>query len=348
MTLRWFLDSVLHVRKYRLVHVQRVPLIIAPTPLHKLLRLSETLGVDLWIKRDDLTGFALGGNKGRKLEYLMGEAISQGAEVVVTCGSLQSNFIRQLAAACSVLGLKCAAATMSKPYEFSRPEGGLDNSGGNVLLNQILGADIRNFPDGSWERLYQKAEELALEYEADGAKVFRIPIGGSSPEGAYAFYLAASELKEDFDWILFASSSGSTHAGLQYAFQGTATRVLGIACDPEPDIVDDFIELYSGLEAIAGSKPTSREEWNLSFDYVGEGYGVPSPEGTGAIQRMAREEGIFLDPIYTAKAFAGLLDLVRKRTIDGRILFWHTGGVPALFADGNLVASLQGESETND
>lgn len=336
----------------------RVPLILAPTPMHRLPRLSERLGLDLWIKRDDLTGFAMGGNKGRKLEYLLADALHQGADTVVTCGSIQSNFVRQLGAACAVSGIRCVAAVMNLPYlsENEKPEcQGLLATGGNALLDDLLGVDLRVFPDGTWDDLFAAAKAVAEELRSQGRKVFEVPVGGSSALGAYAFAQAGRELMDQvatsfstegaetrgtaatdekgFDWIVFASSSGSTHTGLAYAFHGTRTNVLGIACDPEPELVDDFQVLYGELEALTGqSRPMRREDWRLNLDFVGPGYGIPSEEGTQAIRLLAQTEGIFLDPIYSGKAFAGLLSLAKSGEIGGRILFWHTGGQPALFA----------------
>lgn len=315
----------------------KIDLILRPTPLHRLPRASEDLGLDLWIKRDDLTGFALGGNKGRKLEYLVGAAVAEGAQVVVTCGSAQSNFVRQLAAACAVAGLGCAAAVMALPFEAAPPEApGLRETGGNVLLDALLGADLRLYPDGEWETLYAHAEALAAEYEARGLRVYRVPIGGSSPLGAYAFQEAAAELggqSGPFDWIVFASSSGSTHTGLLSALRGSPTRVLGVACDPEPEIAEDFADLGRRLDDLTGTAVGLRaEEFDLDFGFVGAGYGVPSPEGQAALTYLARREGVFLDPIYSAKAFACLMHRAKAGTIGGRVLFWHTGGVPALFA----------------
>jgi len=315
----------------------RVPFILAPTPLHRLDRVSEDWGADVWIKRDDLTGFAFGGNKGRKLEYLIADVLAQGVDAVVTCGSTQSNFIRQLGAACSCFGKTCAAATMALPYEDERPAfGGTKTESGNVTLDRLLGIDLRIHPDGTWEELYTLAEDLAKEYEAKGRRVYRIPIGGSSPLGAFAFYEASKELAaqgERFDHIVFASSSGSTHTGLAYGFYKSSTEILGIACDPEPEIAEDFARLAAGLEDLVGlGRPLTAEDFKLDFRFVGSGYGVHSDEGDAAVEYLARREGIFLDPIYSGKAFAGLTQLVREGRVKGRILFWHTGGTPALFA----------------
>ena len=138
------------------INLPKVSLILAPTPLHRLDRMSEELGIELWMKRDDLTGFAMGGNKGRKLEYLMGEALSQGATTVITCGAAQSNFVRQLAAACSRFNVKFIAVVMPLPYEFEPVGGGLEPEGGNILLNRLLGADIRMMPNGTWDTMFDE------------------------------------------------------------------------------------------------------------------------------------------------------------------------------------------------
>lgn len=316
----------------------KIPLIQAPTPLHRLERASADLGIDLWIKRDDLTGFAMGGNKGRKLEYMMGDALAQGAEAVVTCGAMQSNFIRHLGAAAAVCGLKCSAAVMETPYEHIRPfMDGLLRDSGNVLLDQWLGVDMHIYPDGTWTELYKHAEAVAQQLERQGLRVYRIPIGGSAPIGAFSFVEAAKELDQVFDWIVFASSSGSTQVGLAHAFRNSNTKVLGISADPEPEIVQDFAELSVGLAALLGGESIPAEEFRISYDMVGPGYGVPSHHGNDAIRYLARTEGIFLDPIYSGKAFAGLQELVAKGEIGGRICFWHTGGQPALFAMRSMI-----------
>lgn len=298
--------------------------------------MSAELGLDLWIKRDDLTGFAMGGNKGRKLEYLIAEARASGAEIMVTCGASQSNFVRQLGAACSVVGIHCVAATMDLPYEPPKSvpaERGLDGQAGNVILDAILGVELRRFEDDEWETLYAHAESIALEFERQGRKVYRVPIGGSSALGAYAFYRAAEEISEDFDWVVTASSSGSTQTGLAYAFRGRPTQVLGICSDPEPEIAEDYAELGDKLAELMDLPwRLSANEFLLNFDFVGPGYGIPSADGDAAIERLARTEGIFLDPIYSGKAFAALMALAGCGEIGGKVLFWHTGGLPTLFA----------------
>jgi D-cysteine desulfhydrase family pyridoxal phosphate-dependent enzyme len=316
---------------------ERFPLILLPTPLHRLPRLSEDLGLDLWIKRDDLTGLALGGNKGRKLEYLMAEVRSSGANAVVTCGAVQSNFVRQLAAACSICGVQCHAVVMHLPYDeaVGKPAGEpLGPKGANALLSEMFGANLHLVADGDWLSLYAQAESLAQTLELGGFKVYRVPVGGSSPLGGYAFYQAAKELDavEPFDAIITPSSSGSTQAGLTAAFKGKKTKVIGISADPEPDIIDDVLRVGTGLSHLLGTAPLLPKDYEIHTDWAGAGYGVRSVQGQTALELMAKREGILLDPIYTGKAFAGLLDLAKDKAIKGRVLFWHTGGVPAVFA----------------
>lgn len=308
-----------------------------PTPCHRLERVSADVGLDVWIKRDDLTGFALGGNKGRKLEYLMAEARAMGADTIVSCGAAQSNFVRQLGAACSVLGIRCKAAVMNLPYaaDHGRPPeaGGHMETTGNVVLDEILGVELSVFPDDDWEVLYAHAEQLAAASEASGEKVYRIPIGGSSPLGAYAFVKAAEEVGDDFDAVVCPSSSGSTHAGLTWAFHGTNTAVHGVACDPEPEIMEDLLRLTDGLDTLTGiAKGLTEKDFNFHLDYAGRAYGIGSEAGARAIEYLARREGIFLDPVYSAKAFAGFLDLAKSGVLKGKVVFWHTGGIPTLFA----------------
>lgn len=315
--------------------IGRVPLCCLPTPLHRLDRLSGDLGIDLWIKRDDLTGFGGGGNKGRKLEFLMAEALALGADTVVTCGSVQSNFVRQLGAACSVLRMTCVATVMDLPYdaEHGQPTGHIGSHGGNATLDALYGVELRRFEDAPWETLFDHAEATAQALEAAGRRVYRVPVGGSSPLGAYAFALAAAEVGEGWDWVVAPCSSGSTFAGLAWGFAGTPTRVVGIACDPEEDLMDDLLRLTSGLDALFGKrKGLTVTDLDLRYGWVGPGYGVASEKGIEAQTLAASREGLILDPVYSAKAFSGLLDLAGSGLLGGRVLFWHTGGLPTVFA----------------
>lgn len=315
----------------------KVPLCVLPTPIHRLDRISEQLGSDIWVKRDDLTGFALGGNKGRKLEYLIAEAMAQNATAIVSCGASQSNFIRQLGAAAQMCGMHCAVATMESPYEsLDRRVNGAFSRGGNRDLDELCGVDRREFADGTWADLEAHAKQIQFELERNGEQVFRIPLGGSSSSAVHAFVEAGREIQKqvdfEFDWIITASSSGSTHIGLAHAFRDSKTQVLGISADPEPEIVDDLIDLSQSYAEEVGTQGLSRAEIKFSLDFVGAGYGIPSSAGQAATRILMKSEGIALDPIYSAKAFSALLSLVSTNELEGRILFWHTGGIPALFA----------------
>jgi 1-aminocyclopropane-1-carboxylate deaminase/D-cysteine desulfhydrase-like pyridoxal-dependent ACC family enzyme len=313
--------------------VPRVSLCLLPTPLHRLDRLSDELGCDLWIKRDDMTGFAGGGNKGRKLEYWMGQAQAMGATAVVSCGASQSNFIRQLGAACSVMRMRCAVVTMDSPYEYeNRKVAGTLSQGGNVVLDRWFGIERRVLADGTWEDLERDADALGRELEEAGEMVLRIPIGGSSVRSAHAFVEAGREIGREFDWVVTASSSGSTQVGLTYAFRDSGATVLGVSADPDPEAFVDVLALSSAYAGEYGVPPVMEDALRFSLDYVGSGYGVASEAGDAAAELMGGREGILLDPIYSAKAFAGLLDLVGRGEISGRVLFWHTGGLPGLFA----------------
>ncbi|RYG46017.1 D-cysteine desulfhydrase family protein [bacterium] len=315
-----------------IVDPPRISLCFLPTPLHRLDRASEALGIDLWIKRDDMTGFALGGNKGRKLEYLMADVLASGADVVVSCGGIHSNFLRQLAAACAKCGVGCATAVMELPYEDAPSEGRRPHArGGNQILDRLFGMDIRLFPDNNWDTLFGHAEELALEYEAQGKRVYRMPLGGSSPLGAFAFWRAAQELPDDVEAIVFASSSGSTHIGLATYFFGSEVAVEGMACDPEPQITDDFADLSRRLHERMGLPALLAGDLRLDMTSVGPGYGLMSDEADEAVEWLARLEGIVLDPIYSGKAFAALLRR-REEFAGKKTVFWHTGGVPTVFA----------------
>lgn len=317
----------------------RVPLCALPTPLHRLPRASRDLGIDLWMKRDDLTGFAGGGNKGRKLEFLMADALERKIEVIVSAGSVQSNYLRQLSCACHMFGIHCAAAAMELPYDpvAGKPEGRKVVNGGNRVLDEMFGLDMRVFPDGTFEQNDENAWSIVREFEAQGKKVMKLPTGGSTPLGAYGYYTAGQEFdaqcKDAFDYVVTASSSGSTHAGLGYYFHGHKTKLIGVSCDPEPEMVNDLSELANGLDEIVGlGWKMSPSDFDFRLGYYGPGYGVHGEEGDAAIEYLIKTEGILLDPIYTGKAFAGLLDLARKREIGGRVCFWHTGGLPTLFA----------------
>lgn len=315
----------------QLVAISRVPLCQFPTPLHPLPRLTKHLaGPEIWIKRDDMTGFGGGGNKGRKLEYLMAKAQQEGATHIITCGAQQSNHARQTAAAAAALGLPCLLLLL----------GGPDTQTGNQKLNRWLGAEMEFLGDIKWGELRRASEERRAAMEADGKRPYLIPVGGSTSLGALGFVRAACELLEQeaaFDTIYHASSSGSTQAGLAggLALLGSKTKVVGVMVDLTRPPEAHLVELCDGVAHLLGlSRRFDATEFTCDKEHIGPGYAKPSEEGVEAIKMLARMEGIFLDPTYTGKAFAGMVADIRLGKIGSseRVLFWHTGGFPGLFA----------------
>ncbi|AOS96555.1 L-cysteate sulfo-lyase [Microbulbifer aggregans] len=311
-----------------------------PTPLHPLERLTQVVGGPrLFIKRDDQTGLALGGNKTRKLEFILADALAQGADAIVTAGAAQSNHCRQTAAAAALLGLECHLLLGGRAPTTAQ---------GNLLLDQLFGCHIH------WTPGHRKGEDLAevVRYlERAGRKPYVAPYGGSSDLGALAFVGALEELQSQwsdqggpFTHIVFASSSGGTHAGLMVGARllGLSTRIVGINIDKgaggERPFDEHILDLAGQAAARLGhSEPFTRDDLILDDDYLGEGYGVVGDAEREAISLLARSEGILLDPVYTGRAMAGLLALVRRGAFkpSDRVLFWHTGGAPALFAYGD-------------
>jgi D-cysteine desulfhydrase len=307
--------------------------------LHPLPRLSAHLGgPEIWIKRDDQTGLALGGNKTRKLEYLVGEALDAGAETLVTGGAAQSNHCRQTAAAAAASGLACHLALGGM-----RPE----RADGNLLIDELVGARLHWFGQ---QRRGEPLAALARRVEAEGARPYTIPYGGSSEVGVLGFVEAVRELgaqliewERPFNRLVFASSSAGTHAGLTLgrAHYGHRFAVTGIQIDePGPDaptLAYTVAELAQRTAARLGLPPSFDEAAiDLDSGYLGGGYGVVGAAEREAIRLVARTEGILLDPVYTGRAMAGLIDRVRRGDWAGdeRVLFWHTGGAPALWAYG--------------
>lgn len=319
------------------VSLPRQPLGFFPTPLVELPRLSKELGGPrVLMKRDDLTGLALGGNKTRKLEYILGAALEQGADCVITAGAAQSNHCRQTAAAAAQLGLECHLVLGGEqPAETT----------GNLLLDKLFGAQCH------WAGEHRKGEDipqLAAQLKASGKKPFLVPYGGSNELGAAAFVEALRELKQQLDamnqslgHIVFASSSGGTQAGLMVAKKvlNWDVELLGIKIDKEESEGQIFEEMVLELARATAELLGIDAEFDLSDvqlnpDYLGQGYGVVGDAEREAIHLTAQLEGILLDPVYTGRAMAGLIDLIRSGEIGAQspVLFWHTGGAPALFA----------------
>ena len=315
----------------------RVSLGFWPTPIEPLERLSKHLGgPELWIKRDDQTGLATGGNKTRKLEFLAADALGHGADHLVTTGAPQSNHARQTAAAAARLGLGCSLVLRGpKPEAFT----------GNLLLDELLGAHV-NWSDT--RDCNESIGRVMADLRAIGRHPYLIPLGGSNVIGATGYVLAMQELLEqmnsarlNFDFIIFASSSGGTQAGIvlgacAFGYRGT---VLGISVDhPAESLKTQVAALATATATHLGLDTLSVADMvNVNDDYLGEGYAHVSETEREAIKLMAQVEGILLDPVYTGRAFGGLIDLIRwgAFTRGQRVLFWHTGGTAALpaFAD---------------
>lgn len=321
--------------RFRLAHL--------PTPLELMGRLSEALaGPELWIKRDDQTGLATGGNKTRKLEILIADALDRKADVVLTDGAVQSNHCRQTAAAAARAALDCVLVL--RGHELPR-----DAWTGNLLLDDLLGARVW------WAGEDDPQDALGAATAAEraaGRQPYVIPYGGSNAVGASAYALAFAEMWEQikalsarepfhFDRILFASSSGGTQSGLVVGAKacGYEGQVLGISVDKTGGhLHENIMALLAPTAAhLDLSLFFGPEDVHINDDYLGGGYGVVTDAERAAIRQVAELEGILLDPVYTGKAMAGLFDLVRRGKIgpDERVLFWHTGGTPALFAYAN-------------
>lgn len=307
-----------------------------PTPLVKLESLTKLLaGPEIYIKRDDLTGLALGGNKTRKLDYFLGDAVEKGCDVLITVGAQQSNHCRQTAAAAAQYGLQCHLVLGGhQPDEFN----------GNLLLDKLLGAHLHfcgNLRKG------EKIPEIVDELSAIGKSPYVIPYGGSNSIGTLGFVTAIEELKLQmkamdlhFSHIIFASSSGGTQAGLIVgkALHHLDTEILGIGIDKdeiEGMSLETFVLKLANATALKLNLDMNfhKNDIYLNNNFLGEGYGIVSEAEKEAIDLLARSEGILLDPVYTAKAMAGLIDLIRKQQFykKDKVLFWHTGGTPALF-----------------
>lgn len=303
-----------------------------PTPIEELPRLSEHLGGPrIMIKRDDQTGLAFGGNKTRKLEFLVADAMQQGARALVTGGAIQSNHCRQTAAAAARYGLGCILVlTGEKP----------DRPTANLLLDQLFGAEIVTVTDRSVRD--QVLQETFDRAEADGKQPYFVPYGGSSPIGALGYAFAMDEfMQQDVhaDWMVFGTSSGGTHAGLVLGqrLHGYTGKVLGISIDePREWLTSHVSALAAQASELVGRRIQFTPDDVLATDtYCQAGYGVLTDGEREAVKLFARTEGLLLDPVYTGRAAAGLIDLVRLGHFasDETVLFWHTGGQPALFAD---------------
>ena len=304
-----------------------------PTPLEPMERLTDALGGPrLLVKRDDCTGLALGGNKARKLVHLCAEAIAAGCDTLVTGGGAQSNHVRMTAAAANRLGLGCHVALSS-----DEPTSGATGPGGNLLLDHMLGADLHFVGSCEYYELEIAIETLAAALARDGHRPFAMPVGGASVTGVTAYADAVDELIVQLDgarvdWMVVADGSGGTHAGL-LAGSGESVRILGVDVGTRPDL-DEIVPRLAAEAAARTGRPAPPDRAVIDHERFGAGYGALSESAVEAITLAARLEGLVLDPVYTGKAMAGLVAAVRDGRIarDDTVVFWHTGGAPALFA----------------
>lgn len=313
----------------------RLELIGAPTPLEYLPRLSDHLGRDIFIKRDDITPIALGGNKLRKLEFLAADALREGADTLVTAGAIQSNHVRQTAAVAAKLGLHCVAL-LENPIGTTA-ENYLTN--GNRLLLDLFNAQVE-MCDALTDPQAQLGE-LATRLEAQGFRPYTIPVGGSNALGALGYVESAQEIAQQCEGavaissVVVASGSAGTHAGLAVGLEQLMPQAELIGVTVSRSVEAQKPKVVAIQQALAQSlELQARADITLWDDYFAPGYGTPNEAGMEAVKLLAQLEGILLDPVYTGKAMAGLIDGISQKRFkdEGPILFVHTGGAPALFA----------------
>ncbi len=308
----------------------RLRLGVFPTPVQKLENVSRALGTNVYIKRDDLSGIGLGGNKVRKLEFLLAEAKAGGAELVFTTGGAQSNHAMLTAACCKKLGLTPILILKARGVTARR---------GNLLLEYLMDTDVRFMDTDDYGEIYAAMERIG---QASGKRYYTIPCGGSTAVGALGYVACARELREQekalglhFRYIVCADGSGGTHAGLALGagLYLPDARVLGMAVDTESfeeivaDLMNETAELMELEQRFCAGDVSVRAAW-------GQGYALPSPEGNAAVRMMAEQEGLFLDPVYTGKAFGGLAAMAREGAFgpEDNVLFLYSGGAGGLFA----------------
>jgi len=325
------------------MHLARIPrrhYTAGPTPIEPLARLSEHLGgANIYVKRDDLLGLAAGGNKTRKLEFLMADALAQGADTIITTGAVQSNHCRLTLAAAVKEGLKCRLLLEERVEGSYDPE-----SSGNNLLFRLLGAEAIDVVPGGTD-LMAGMQKIAEDVARSGGKPYIVPGGGSNALGALGYVSCAEELLAQafdmslrIDHVICASGSGGTHAGLVAGLYGNQSGipVTGISVRAEKSEQETKLHaLANETSQLAGAKQeVPRGAFTVIDDYVGPGYSLPTKEMTAAIQTFARLEGIILDPVYTGKTAAGLIGMVKDKQFspESNVLFVHTGGSPAIYA----------------
>ena len=306
----------------------RVSIGVFPTPVQKLENISRILGTQVYVKRDDLTGLGLGGNKVRKLEYLLADAKAQGAEVVFTTGGAQSNHAMLTAAAARKLGMTPILILKKR---------GVTARQGNQLLEHLMGVDVRFMDTDDYADIYAEMDRVG---KALGRPYYKIPCGGSNALGTLGYVDCAREIRDQglhFDHLICAEGSGGTMAGLALGAKLylPGTRVTGMMVDSDP-FEEITVRLMREAAALLDADvQVSAEDFDLR-DLCGPGYAIPSQEGNAAVAMMAENEGLFLDPVYTGKAFAGLIAMAREGAFKptDRVLFLHSGGAGGLFAVG--------------
>lgn len=331
--------------KQILAKFPRVKLVANETPIVRAANLSRELGVELYIKRDDLTGLALGGNKTRKLEFIMGDAVAKDCDTVLTAGAVHSNHALQTAAAAKKLGLDVVLVLRGQTEDK-----------GNLLLDKVLGADIRVYNVESSRDLNGCMKEIAEVLQENGKRPLLIPVGGSNPIGVLGYISGALEAIEQseasglvFDYVVSPTSSGGTQTGiaLGYKLVKPQTRTLGIGVgDPRPELINDVYNLINSTAELLGLQRdvVSREELeaNTIDGYGFGGYGTIVQEIIDVMRYTSQKEGFFLDPVYTGKAFYGLLDMIRRQAIPqgAKVLFVHTGGLGGVFQYEELISGM--------
>ncbi len=320
----------------------RVKAAFLPTPFEEAPRFSQAIGGPrpprVFIKRDDLTGLATGGNKTRKLEFLVAEALKEGCDTLITTGAVQSNHARQTAAIGARYGLKVILLLSGKDP---------GQAAGNYLLDLVLGAEVRFAGTDDEGEVWRRIQELGQELAAQGRKAFLIPVGGSVPLGAMGYVTATIELADQAMAagvrsadLYVASSSAGTQGGIELGLclareRGFNGHCIGISvARPAAEVAGLVAGLANeGARMIGADYLFSPEHIEVLDQYIGQGYAIPTPEATEAIKALARTEGIITDPVYTGKALSGFVDQIRRgRYFPGQpVIFWHTGGVPALF-----------------
>ncbi|MCH9695437.1 MAG: D-cysteine desulfhydrase [Gammaproteobacteria bacterium] len=318
----------------------RVALAHLPTPLEHMPRLTEHLGgPDIFVKRDDCTGLATGGNKTRKLEFSMGEAMSRGADTIITVGAIQSNHVRQTAAAACKLEMACEVLLEHRVGHPSETY----TSSGNVLLDRIFAANLREYPGGT--NFDAAMAMVADEVSANGGTPYIVPGGASNSVGALGYVGCGIELLQQFneqglaiDHLVTATGSAGTHAGLAVGIRGSGSDlpILGFGVNAAQDVQEERVYSLASETAELVDAPgcVRREDIVADCNYIGSGYGVPTAAMNEAVLMLARLEGLLFDPVYSGKALAGMIDYVRQGRFEKgqKIVFLHTGGSAGLFA----------------